>query len=86
MAPVPQTSVSSRHQRGTRTPVDKRRSERRERKHASARERILDAAAELFFENGYAGTTVDAIARKLDMTKAFMYYYFKDKAEIYSTL
>ena len=71
---------------GSSPAVAKQGSERRARKHALARERILRASAELFFENGYAGTTVDAIARKLDMTKTFMYYYFKDKAEIYSTL
>lgn len=59
---------------------------RKDEKHARARAVILKAAAQLFFVRGYAGTTVDAIAEKLRMTKPFIYHYFEDKADIYSTL
>ncbi|MBI3375024.1 MAG: TetR/AcrR family transcriptional regulator [Betaproteobacteria bacterium] len=59
---------------------------RKDEKHARARAVILKAAARLFFVRGYAGTTVDAIAEKLRMTKPFVYHYFEDKADIYSTL
>lgn len=46
------------------------------------RTRILDAASELFFEHGYKGTSVDAIAARLRVTKPFIYYHFETKAAI----
>ena len=46
------------------------------------RRRILDAAIELFDENGFSQTTVDAIAQKLGMTKQFVYSYFGNKTQI----
>lgn len=46
------------------------------------RKQILDAAVELFQRNGYHGTSVDAIASALGMSKQFVYYQFKDKAAI----
>jgi AcrR family transcriptional regulator len=46
------------------------------------RNRILEVATILFFEQGYAGTTIDAIARKLQVTKPFIYSYFKTKEAI----
>lgn len=50
--------------------------------YALKRERILETAAELFAERGYAGTSVAAIAEHLGATKPFVYYHFKDKHEI----
>ncbi|HYF18373.1 MAG TPA: TetR/AcrR family transcriptional regulator [Ramlibacter sp.] len=56
-------------------------------KHARNRSVILAAAAQLFFERGYSGTTVDEIAGRLAMTKPYVYYYFSGgKAEIYAAL
>ncbi|GAA4401892.1 TetR/AcrR family transcriptional regulator [Quisquiliibacterium transsilvanicum] len=46
------------------------------------RTRILDAASTLFHEFGYRGTSVDAIAERLGVTKPFVYAHFKGKAEI----
>jgi len=46
------------------------------------RTRILDAASALFYEFGYRGTSVDAIAERLGVTKPFIYAHFKGKAEI----
>lgn len=46
------------------------------------RERILEAAAELFAERGYNGTSMTAIAESLGATKPFVYYHFRDKHEI----
>ena len=46
------------------------------------RKRILDAASELFFEHGYKGTSVEAIAARLHVTKPFIYYHFENKADI----
>ena len=44
--------------------------------------RILDAAGELFFELGYRGTSVDALAERLAVAKPFIYTHFKGKADI----
>lgn len=46
------------------------------------RTRILDAASELFFELGYRGTSMDAIADRLQVAKPFIYTHFKGKADI----
>jgi AcrR family transcriptional regulator len=46
------------------------------------RKRILDAASELFFQHGFKGTSVEAIASRLHVTKPFIYYHFDSKAEI----
>ena len=50
------------------------------------RERILQAAAALFAAQGYAATTMAQIVRALGVTKPFVYYYFRDKQEIFETL
>jgi AcrR family transcriptional regulator len=46
------------------------------------RQRILEAARFLFSRDGYEGTTVDAIAERLQVTKAFIYGYYENKGEI----
>ncbi|MDD4169574.1 MAG: TetR/AcrR family transcriptional regulator [Desulfotomaculaceae bacterium] len=46
------------------------------------RERIIEAAVELFNKKGYMGTSVQDIAVKLGFTKAALYYYFQRKEEI----
>lgn len=50
------------------------------------RERILQAAAQLFAAQGYASTTMAQVVRALGVTKPFVYYYFRDKQEIFETL
>lgn len=50
--------------------------------HDFKRSRILDVASELFYESGYTGTSIDSIAEKLHVTKPFIYYHFKSKADI----
>ena len=49
---------------------------------AFKREQILAEAAELFYELGYQRTSLDMVAERLGVTKPFIYYQFKDKAEI----
>jgi AcrR family transcriptional regulator len=41
--------------------------------------RILDAAREAFAENGWAGTTIRAVARAADVDPALVYHYFGSK-------
>lgn len=43
---------------------------------------IVEAAARLFYERGFVGTTLDAIADELSMTKPFLYHYFDSKHAI----
>lgn len=49
---------------------------------AFKKKRILEEAAQLFFEYGYEGTTLDAIAQKLSVTKPYLYSYFQSKGDI----
>ncbi|MDJ0653299.1 MAG: TetR/AcrR family transcriptional regulator [Xanthomonadales bacterium] len=44
------------------------------------RRRIREEACHLFFRNGYEGATIDAIAQRLDVTKPFIYSYYKNKS------
>jgi AcrR family transcriptional regulator len=50
------------------------------------RRRILEEARELFFEQGYESTTLDAIADSLNVTKPFLYAYFRNKSEILNAI
>ncbi len=50
------------------------------------RDRILATAERLFFEQGYAKTTMAQIVSELGVTKPFVYYYFRSKQEIFETL
>jgi len=44
---------------------------------------ILDAAAELFFERGYDGTSIRDIAGKVGLLPGSVYHYFPSKEELY---
>jgi AcrR family transcriptional regulator len=46
------------------------------------KERILEEAERLFYERGYRGTSLDAIAESLDMTKPFVYSVYDRKVDI----
>lgn len=46
------------------------------------RERILEEARQLFFDRGYQGTTLDAVAKRLEVTKPFIYSHFENKAAL----
>jgi AcrR family transcriptional regulator len=50
------------------------------------RERIQAVALELFTEQGYEATSLREIAERLGVTKAALYYHFKTKEEIVSSL
>lgn len=47
---------------------------------------ILDAAADAFMEFGFHGTSIDAIADRLDLTKGSIYYYFRSKMNLFSAV
>jgi AcrR family transcriptional regulator len=52
----------------------------------SVRQRLLEGAAELFTQKGYAGTTVREIVAAGGVTKPVLYYYFRNKEGIYLEL
>ncbi|MCB1308095.1 MAG: TetR/AcrR family transcriptional regulator [Leptospiraceae bacterium] len=60
--------------------------ERKEREKAERRRSILDAARELIREKTYEEITMEELARRLELSRATLYLYFRNKSEIYTTL
>jgi len=60
--------------------------ERREEYLQERRERILDAAIEVFGKKGFAGANVADIAEAANIGKGTVYLYFKSKEEIFSAI
>src|SRR5260370_34199525 len=52
----------------------------------ATRTRSQQVVVELFAEHGYEGTSLREIAERLDVTKAALYYHFKSKEDIVSSL
>jgi AcrR family transcriptional regulator len=52
---------------------------RRHRRSDVSRERILEAATELFAQKGYAGAGVDQLAKRSGIAKTAIYYHFGNK-------
>ncbi|HBN31009.1 MAG: TetR/AcrR family transcriptional regulator [Rhodobacterales bacterium] len=48
----------------------------------NAPQQVLDAAAICFMEKGYAGSTLDDVARHMGATKGRIYHYFNSKSEL----
>jgi AcrR family transcriptional regulator len=56
---------------------------RRAEKKAQSRRRIVDAAREVFFRDGFMDANLDLVARKAGVAKGTLYRYFDSKAELY---
>ncbi len=52
----------------------------------TARERLLQAAMELFTQKGYAATSVREIVAAAGVSKPVLYYYFKNKEGIFQEI
>ena len=50
------------------------------------RERLLEAAGEIFAEHGFRNTTVREICKRADINLAAVNYYFRDKQGIYEAV
>jgi len=50
---------------------------------SDSKERVLSAASELFSEFGFLGVSMEDIAKRLNITKAALYYHFRSKKELY---
>ncbi len=51
-----------------------------------AREAILDAAEEIFAQNGFDGARIDAIAAAAGYNKSLIFHYFDDKFGLYTAV
>ncbi|WP_338424295.1 TetR/AcrR family transcriptional regulator [Sphingopyxis kveilinensis] len=50
------------------------------------RKAFIDAARELFFANGYAGTTMSSIASKVGGSKTTLWTYFPSKEDLFAAV
>lgn len=57
--------------------------DQRARQQALTRERLLDAAIEVFSAKGFAGASIDAIAQAAGYTKGAVYANFANKEELF---
>lgn len=57
-------------------------SARRDKEKQIRREAILDAAESIFFSKGFAKSSMEEIAKHAQLSRALLYVYFKDKADI----
>ncbi|HBK80367.1 MAG TPA: hypothetical protein DDZ83_12000 [Nitrospinae bacterium] len=46
------------------------------------RDRIVRAAADLFYLQGYSGTSLDTVARKAGVNRGSLYYFFRSKKNL----
>ncbi|MGL3823177.1 TetR/AcrR family transcriptional regulator [Sphingopyxis sp. R3-92] len=53
---------------------------------AARRKAFVDAARELFFANGYAGTTMSSIASKVGGSKTTLWSYFPSKEDLFAAV
>ncbi|MFO7742086.1 MAG: TetR/AcrR family transcriptional regulator [Anaerolineae bacterium] len=59
---------------------------RREREKRERRRSILQAAREMFFENGFHHATVDSVAERAEVSKGTVYLYFASKEALLAHL
>ncbi|MCK5714031.1 MAG: TetR/AcrR family transcriptional regulator [Hyphomicrobiaceae bacterium] len=60
--------------------------ERREREREARKTSILDAARSLLLERGFTGTTTKQIAEYCELSEATLFFYFKNKDEMFVSL
>src|ERR1700720_2414381 len=56
--------------------------ERRDREKSETRDKILDAARELFVSEGYENVSMRRVAEKIEYSPTTIYLYFEDKASL----
>ena len=55
----------------------------RQQKKEESRRRILEAAREIFFRDGFMAANLDEVAEKAGVAKGTLYRYFESKADLY---
>lgn len=66
--------------------TDKNEGVRKQKRGLETARQILDAAAELFAQNGYDGVSMRAIAQKVGIRESSLYNHFQSKADLLETL
>ncbi|PKL68233.1 MAG: TetR/AcrR family transcriptional regulator [Methanomicrobiales archaeon HGW-Methanomicrobiales-1] len=61
-------------------------SERKIREKEQRKKEILDTAERLFFSRGYDDVSMDGIANEVELNKATLYLYFKNKEALYAAI
>lgn len=67
-------------------PANAARLARREKRRNRSRDEILEAARRVLLRQGIGGTTLDAVAREVGVTKTALYYYFPSKDALFFEL
>ena len=57
--------------------------ERRQREKNQRSDDIINAAERLFFSRGYENVSMEEIASEVELSKAALYFYFKDKESLF---
>lgn len=88
MANRPEDAADPDSDGGVRSISERRTSARREANagYEQRRQRLLEAAAEVFKEKGFRGTSVNDIAARMGSDRATIYYYYGSKRDIYLDL
>jgi len=60
--------------------------ERREREKSETRDKILDAARELFITEGYDGVSMRKVAERIEYSPTAIYVHFADKEDLFHEL
>lgn len=53
---------------------------------AKTRKKILQAAANLFVKNGFAGVSLSQIAKKAEVNQSLIYHYFDSKEDLWKSV
>ena len=67
----------------TKSPSEEGTPAKREQKKALQRRRILDAAREVFFRDGFVNANLDEVAALAEVAKGTLYRHFDSKADLY---
>ena len=60
--------------------------ERKRNRDIDTKENILIAAERVFAEKGFKGTTIREVAKEAGIVNSLIFYYFKNKAEMYEAV
>lgn len=60
--------------------------DRRQREKEQRKTEIIEAAESLFFSRSYEDVSMDEIAREVELNKATIYLYFKNKETLFATI
>lgn len=56
------------------------------KKTLDTRDRILDAAEDVFYDKGYSNTTLNEIAEAASVTRGAIYWHFKNKEDLFEAM